>query len=159
MFDERKILQSTEKRKTVRYLKKFMMEVKEILSESNGNYFKLKDKVDGFKIYQCSDVAGYILSQLKQIGRNVKILTIGGEIEQKEGYKDSVDIKQKIFNKEWGKHVAVIDIDTSEVYDPIISEQPIDKNKYFQILFHKNPSEVKHKISDDIILGEVKYDN
>ncbi len=119
----------------------------------------MENKITGHKIYQCSNVAGYILDKLKQIGRNVKILTIGGEMEQKEGFKDSVDIKQKIFDKEWGKHVAVIDVDTSEVYDPIISEQPIDKDKYFQILFHKKPSEVKHKISDDIILGEVKYDN
>ncbi len=159
MFDEGKILQGTEKRRAVRDLRRFMTEAREILYKNNGNYFELEDKVDGLKICQCLDIAGYILGQLKQIGRNVKILTIGGEMEQKEGFKDSVDIKQKIFDKEWGKHVAVIDVDTSEVYDPIISEQLIDKNKYFQIVFHKKPSEVKHKISDDIILGEVKYDS
>ncbi len=159
MFDKEKILQGTEKRKAVKDLKRFMTEVKEILDKNNGDYFKLRDKVDGLKIYQCSDVAKYILNQLKQIGRNVKILTIGGEMKQKEGFKDSVDIKQKIFDKEWGKHIAVIDVDTSEIYDPAVSERPIDKDKYFQILFHKKPSETKHKISDNIILGEVKYDN
>jgi hypothetical protein len=116
-------------------------------------------RIKGERVYQCGDVADYMFDLLKKEGEDVKYLIIGGDqiIIDRYGTKSTRDIKQIAYPDRigaWGKHVVCIV--NNMVYDPALSDKPIEKEKYFQKMFDRQVQ--RYKILDHQPTGPIEYD-